>query len=704
MFASLIKTLFKGTSDNISGSSNHDEPQNNTKVINLKQDVENMLSEVNEIDCLNRSSSKESIADSFELISFAGKMSEDLNDNSLDESKSEINFDEETIQDPVEDKIQKNDIVKKINSLQCIFTWKLKSNERNIISQILNEYGDYNLDISSPEFSLKRFIGNLIIGYELFHNGEIENGQIKILEIGKWLEELDNGSDKFYLSINTGLYHIMKGTFIHMLYASNLLEECKWLLDDIIPFNKMNCIPKASIFAIHAAVLTEYGANAQYYKKACYFANKACVLDPSSPHWFYIYAVALTKQRTFLHSYKSHPTENEINSIQHAIILSDGKDTVFNYHRILLDKDSIIRNFHDNINIKNKNMYDINLKANQKIVEMIKTVISMEPKDPLVIVGCAKILMTLPIKVRDFDLGKMYLTKAMQMAPNDVAVLNSIEKAITHYKRVDHFSSFGSKKFNLADLICNEIRLATNSCETPSEEMLFYFKALTKIMETFRLEMKDVDPSMKSKLIVNSSDRLTCLSAAFKSGLNLSDNNSEVGQNKNITNKSNKPKSFQNVGPKIFKAKSRGNKKNNLNTSNAKKFNFQTSFPGQSHQSNIDICTDDINQMKSKMSKFLKSSEEVEFSNHVSLGIKNLGALQTQEKIKRYSQMLYQHVSNDKPLQNTSSVDSNTYPHQNSNNSNHMFQSSLPSLLNIRPQIDPRFLPSTSRHHINRKK
>jgi hypothetical protein len=69
----------------------------------------------------------------------------------------------------------------------------------------------------------------LIIGYELFHNGEIENGQIKILEIGKWLEELDNGSDKFYLSIKTGLYYVMKGTLIHMLNASNLLEECKWV-------------------------------------------------------------------------------------------------------------------------------------------------------------------------------------------------------------------------------------------------------------------------------------------------------------------------------------------------------------------------------------------------------------------------------------------------------------------------------------------
>lgn len=75
----------------------------------------------------------------------------------------------------------------------------------------------------------------------------------------------------------------------------------------------------------------------------------------------------------------------------------------------------------------------------------------MEPKDPLVIVGCAKILMTLPTKVRNFDLGKMYLTKAMQMAPNDVAVLNSIEKAIIHYKRI--VSSSDWTKFKIILLI-----------------------------------------------------------------------------------------------------------------------------------------------------------------------------------------------------------------------------------------------------------
>lgn len=60
----------------------------------------------------------------------------------------------------------------------------------------------------------------------------------------------------------------------------------------------------------------------------------------------------------------------------------------------------------------------------------------MEPKDPIIVVGCARVLMTLPIKVRDFDLGKKYLTKAIEMAPNDVAVISSVEKTIAHYKQI----------------------------------------------------------------------------------------------------------------------------------------------------------------------------------------------------------------------------------------------------------------------------
>lgn len=269
-----------------------------------------------------------------------------------------------------------------------------------------------------------------------------------------------------------------------------------------------------------------------------------------------------------------------------------------------------------------------------------------------------------------------------------------------------HYSSFGSKKFNLAELVCNELRLATNSCETSSGEMLFYFKTLTKIMETFNLEMKDVDPSMKSKLIVDSSARSTCSNTAYQSDSNSSDNDSEVDQSENKTNKSSKPARFQNNGAKSFNQKPRLTKKKRLRTSSTKKDNFQTNFQSQSHQSN----PYDIDQMKSRMSKFMKSAEKTELSNHAPLKIKNLGELRTHEEIGRYTQMLYQHISNDKPQHNISPVDLNTFPNQSGENSNHFFQppqlqyANPPSLLNIRPQINPLFLQSIKRDNVNKKK
>lgn len=74
-----------------------------------------------------------------------------------------------------------------------------------------------------------RYVGNLIISYEMFRNDESELAQLKLLEIGKWLEELDNGGNEFYLLISPGLKHVVTGTFIHMLYAGNLIVECKWV-------------------------------------------------------------------------------------------------------------------------------------------------------------------------------------------------------------------------------------------------------------------------------------------------------------------------------------------------------------------------------------------------------------------------------------------------------------------------------------------
>lgn len=131
---------------------------------------------------------------------------------------------------------------------------------------------------------------------------------------------------------------------------------------------------RAVVHAIRAAVLTEYGGNTINYKKACECAKKACELDPNTSHWFYIYSLALTAQRTCLQSFKSNPTENEINAIQQAVKLSEGKNILFEFKKMTINRDSINWNFHNNINKNHESAIQQNVKGNKSIVKMIKYV------------------------------------------------------------------------------------------------------------------------------------------------------------------------------------------------------------------------------------------------------------------------------------------------------------------------------------------
>ncbi|XP_027852845.2 uncharacterized protein LOC114131742 isoform X1 [Aphis gossypii] len=625
MFASMYKTLLNKSKINAKDKSIVEESET-VKI--TSNDIKHLLNELNEIkDNSDNCSDVYDITDAIELLSIVDNHPGHLNDNTLveysDDTKNEVRSigKNQIGVATIKDRDMKK-IVNKMNHLQCLFTWNVKSKNKNLILHIQNKYGEYNLNISSSEFTLERFIGNLIIFHELFHHGEPESAQIKILEIGKWLEELDKGTDEFYLSIKSGIQHIMKATFIHMLFAMNLTEECKWLLDDIVLLSIMHSKSRASIHAIHAAVLIEYG-NPSYLKKACETAKKACALDPRTSHWFYIHSLALTAQRQFLLPYKSVPAKNEINAINQANILCNGINELFKYHEIVLFRETTVRSFY-----KNKN-----IKSFIKIINIIKTLINMDPKDPLLVINCARILMTLPIMVCDFNLGKQYLTKAFEMAPNDPTVLQAIENTVQAFKDISnkqklkineiikqkppplkmekskleidlefivkkqkngenpipcltdlvlkydgldkskiiaqlcsytilftnnlkwsveefiklieipgitnnniitkHSSLFGSKPFNLSELICNEIRLATDLSGTSSDDMLYYFKTLPKIVETCNLKIQDVDSSMKSKLIVDSNVNSIFSNASVQSETESSD--SESVKFKNLT-------------------------------------------------------------------------------------------------------------------------------------------------------------------------
>jgi hypothetical protein len=81
-----------------------------------------------------------------------------------------------------------------------------------------------------------RYISNIIIAYELFLREKEKTAKILILLIGKWLEELDNSANEFYLSIRDGLKNILLSTFVHMKMKTlkkNMNNHIQWVSSKI---------------------------------------------------------------------------------------------------------------------------------------------------------------------------------------------------------------------------------------------------------------------------------------------------------------------------------------------------------------------------------------------------------------------------------------------------------------------------------------
>lgn len=245
-------------------------------------------------------------------------------------------------------------------------------------------------------------------------------------------------------------------------------------------------------------------------------------------------------------------------------------------------------------------------------------------------------------------------------------------------------------------MICNEIRLATNSSNVPSEDMLFYYKMLTKIMETYNVKVKEVDSSMKEKLIFDLPVKST--NTTYQSETDLSDDNdSSKGKPK-----CHRPKNLQNSGPKMFTKKPEFNTRARNIDSNS---NNGSSIITE-NQSYWTKNTSSIDQMKLKMSKFSTTfNDGLRFPNNPNppLNLGNLRNLQTQSEIDHYTHELYQHIGvSDGQLQNNSQKvsfdgfnDLNGYGNQNHSNMNSSFQhspsknSNIPSLLSLRPTWQP---------------
>lgn len=125
----------------------------------------------------------------------------------------------------------------------------------------------------------------------------------------------------------------------------------------ITRFNSLDSKSRAAVNALHAAVCLEIGGKS--LQNVVQYAKIACELDPDTVQWNYYLSIVMTAQRQYLNTNISCPTEDEFDSIQQAVILSNEPNPYYHFHRMHLMTNKILYHYHhDNNNSKsneNKN-------------------------------------------------------------------------------------------------------------------------------------------------------------------------------------------------------------------------------------------------------------------------------------------------------------------------------------------------------------
>lgn len=216
-------------------------------------------------------------------------------------------------------------------------------------------------------------------------------------------------------------------------------------------------------------------------------------------------------------------------------------------------------------------------------------------------------------------------------------------------------------------------------------------------MEKCNLNIKDVDSSMKNQLIVDISATHTCSNTTNQNEIDSSDESVDQSLPKTSKRKNkNIAKHLKNTGPRIFtenthkinpESNQGPHKKNNQSPKKVPHKNIPKNAQSKTDQSN----TSNINQMKSKMSKFLVQSDLMSkvSTNSNPLSIENIRHIQSQAEIDNYTRQLYQNILQQNILQPQHHLQNDRVSNQSSSNLNTLFQNPQPPpLLSLRPQVD----------------
>jgi hypothetical protein len=149
-----------------------------------------------------------------------------------------------------------------LNSLECPFTWKIKSLRlRDTPDITISRINEKVEEIEEDTFQWRKFILMLVLCYEHFCRGEtaVSWAKQRICEQILDPSEPKGEYESFFNTTKNALFHVLYSCKCYLLLETGVLNEARNVLQKVYKFEEMDNQCKATIWGIRAAVTMEYG-------------------------------------------------------------------------------------------------------------------------------------------------------------------------------------------------------------------------------------------------------------------------------------------------------------------------------------------------------------------------------------------------------------------------------------------------------------
>nr|CAD7442274.1 unnamed protein product [Timema bartmani] len=307
----------------------------------------------------------------------------------------------------------KNDqaLRKDVESLQGPFTWDILETLENSTVKTISMFEDKQLNTEDEDtFQWCKFVLNLVLSYEYYHNSELTKSMGKLLDNERLLSTFTSKGvlEMFYQTTKEALYHVVYASLAYLHLNFHDVSATKNMLSRVTREEDMDNRCKAALSGTHAAFLMEYGYSGNI--AAVKYLKMAVSLDPFQGEWKFLLGKCLVRIR-HINSLSEVPSMEEFRALEEAVEMTKNPSYILFLAQTYGEAASSLASQNDNPESIHRSLNHMSERA----LALYKEALELAGECVYINIRCAKGF----LKLRNQNLAKACITKALLLAPNN---------------------------------------------------------------------------------------------------------------------------------------------------------------------------------------------------------------------------------------------------------------------------------------------